>query len=76
MLKFYRRGNCRTEGDIGAWKNMIKITSFYGTITNVGLLIFTMNTFKDINPFQNTIYEDALANSTDYNPKGMLLYSK
>lgn len=75
MLKFYRRGNCRTEGDIGAWKNMIKITSSFGTITNVGLLIFTMNTFKDINPFKDR-YEDNLANSTDYNPEGRLLYSK
>jgi len=51
LLTFNRRSNCRSESDIGTWKAMIKLTSFFGTITNVGLLIFTMNTLRDINPF-------------------------
>jgi len=50
LLKYQRRSNCRPENTIGAWKSTIKTTSFFGTITNVGLIIFTMNTFKDVNP--------------------------
>ena len=50
LIKFSRRNYCVQATGIEEWKNIIKIVSFYGMISNIGLLIFTINAFEGINP--------------------------